>query len=291
MTVCVFAIVVAYNPDLVALSALCALLGQEARVIVVDNSTAENSPEPVSGTEWYTMGRNIGIAAAQNVGICAALSQGAEVLAFFDQDSSPNPKLVTSLVSALGQPPHGISSPVCVDTRSGAEYSPFRFDRWGYARPVPASKHKNELMVDLIISSGLVASAEVFKLVGLMDESLFIDYVDFEWCMRCYRAGIQIKVISSLCMPHTIGSKVIKNGFFTTFVHSPSRNYYRLRNPFLLLRLPHVPRMYAIHEIISAMLHYLLQFKNVKDRGEYLRFGRRALLDGLRGVSGMYAHR
>jgi rhamnosyltransferase len=208
------------------------------------------------------------------------------VLAFFDQDSTPDERLIHSLVAALGCPPDGIAAPICVDMRTGAEYPPFRFDRWGCAHPVPASMQKKPISADLIISSGSVAAAEVFGKVGLMDESLFIDYVDLEWCIRCRRAGVSIQVIPAVTMPHSIGNKVIKHGALTTFVHSPYRAYYRLRNAFLLLRMTHVPRLYAIHEIFAALLHHLLQWRHSTDRGQHLRLGWRGLLDGIQGVGG-----
>jgi rhamnosyltransferase len=286
MNLRVFAIVIAYHPDLGALRRLCAQLRQFAEVIVVDNSNLESAPHPIEFTYWHSMGGNAGIAAAQNAGICAALTKGADVLAFFDQDSAPNEQLLPSLVAALGQPPCGVAAPVCVDSRTGREYPPYNFNRWGWATPAPASGAITPVGVDLVISSGSVVEAGVFRQVGLMEESLFIDYVDLEWCIRCRRAGVSIRVVPSIIMSHLIGDQVVKNGFLTTFVHSPTRAYYRLRNAFLLLQLPHVPRFFVMHEIAAAMVHHLLQWPHSQDRMQHLQMGWRGLVDGLRGVRG-----
>lgn len=286
MSTRVAAVVVTYGPDLGALSALCAKLAASAEVIVADNTPVEQAPSPLPGTLWLSMNGNAGIAAAQNAAIRAALARGAEVLAFFDQDSTPDAQLLPSLVSALGQPPCGVAAPVCIDMRNGIEYPPYRFNRWGWASPTPAAGLLTPIEADLIISSGSVVAADVFARTGLMEEAFFIDYVDLEWCIRCRQVGIPIQVVPSVTMPHAIGNEVIQNGPLTTFVHSPMRGYYRLRNAFLLIRMRHVPRLYVLHEVAAALVHHLLQWRHSQDRSQHARFGWRGLVDGLRGVRG-----
>jgi rhamnosyltransferase len=282
----VFAIVVAYHPNRVQLVELCGLLGKHAAVVVVDNTPLAETPVAIEGALWLSMAGNAGIAAAQNAGIRAALARGAEIIAFFDQDSTPDAHLLPSLVAALGESPHGVAAPVCVDVRTGREYPPYRFNRWGWASPAPAAGLSAPVQADLIISSGSVVAAEVFTQAGLMEEAFFIDYVDLEWCIRCRRAGVPIHVVPAATMRHAIGNEVVENGPLTTFVHSPVRAYYRLRNAFLLIRMPHVPRLYVLHEVAAALLHHLLQWRHSEDRRQHVRMGWRGLVDGLRGVRG-----
>jgi rhamnosyltransferase len=288
MNLQVFAIVVAFNPDFAALSRLCAQLNRFAKVIIVDNSPPENNAYCINSTFWHSMGGNAGIAAAQNAGIRLALNQGADVLAFFDQDSEPDDQLLPTLVAALGHPPRGVAAPVCVDSRTGHEYSAFKFNRWGWASPAPAFGQTEPVVVDMIISSGSVVEASVFRQVGLMEEAFFIDYVDLEWCIRCKNAGIPIRVVPSAIMNHTIGDDVVKKGILTLFVHSPARAYYRLRNAFLLMRFSHVPYLFVIHEIAAAVVHHLLLWRHSQDRGQHLRMGWRGLVDGLLGIRGKF---
>jgi rhamnosyltransferase len=286
------AVVVTYHPEESALRRLVDTLREGgARVIVADNTP--DGPSPVvtalaDGIELIDMFGNAGIAAAQNAGIRAALKGGAEVLAFFDQDSAPDAQLLPSLVAALGQPPRGVAAPVCIDMRNGMEYPPYRFNRWGWASPAPAAGLPAPVEADLIISSGSVVAADVFARAGLMEEGFFIDYVDLEWCIRCRKAAISIRVVPSVTMSHAIGNEVIENGPLTTFVHSPERSYYRLRNAFLLIRMRHVPRLYALHEVGAALVHHLLQWRHSQNRSLHVRFGRLALVDGLRGVRGRF---
>jgi len=282
----VFSIIVAYNPDVPILMGLCNKLIQSSRVIIVDNSPSSCLIIPTEGIRVISMGYNAGIARAQNAGICLALSHYADVIAFFDQDSSIDEDLLPSLIHALGQPPYGVVAPLCLDSRTGTEYPPYLFNRWGWASPFPIRGKKIPVHADLIISSGSVVDAGVFQAVGLMEEGFFIDYVDLEWCMRCRRAGVSIRVIPYLFMRHSIGDKVVQKGPLTIFVHSPLRSYYRLRNAFLLFRFPHVPRLYVLHEIFAAVAHHILQWQHSQDRFQHLIMGWRGLVHGVRGIRG-----
>lgn len=281
-----FAVVVVFYPDQVRLLELCSTIGRDAHVIIVDNTPNGACPLDLRVACWISMEGNKGIAAAQNAGIRAAISRGALSVAFFDQDSVPEPQLLPTLIAALGSPPQGVVAPICIDARTGDEYPPFRFNSWGWAKPINVKNSTENIAADLIISSGSVAAVDVFDKAGLMDEDFFIDYVDLEWCIRCRNAGVPITVVSSVTMSHSIGNAVVKYGSVTTYVHSSVRAYYRLRNAFLLLRKPQVPLLYACHEIAAALVHHVLQLPPSTNRAEHLGLGLRALVDGVRGVRG-----
>src|SRR6195952_1370998 len=101
MTYC---IIVCYRPDVAQVLNLCArVLADRANVILVDNTEVpylDNGMLP-NGCALITLGYNSGIAHAQNVGVAAALSAGAAVLVFFDQDSKAIPGFLTALVAPL----------------------------------------------------------------------------------------------------------------------------------------------------------------------------------------------
>ena len=280
------AIVVAYYPDINSLQILCAQLSKNAEIIVVDNTPSDDACVPIFGVHWIALGNNLGIGAAQNIGIRKARELSAEIVTFFDQDSKPSDQLLPSLIESLGNPPIGVSAPVCVDLRTGFEYPPFSFNFLGWAKPVPCIGLNKPVNVDLIISSGSAVSMQVFDDVGLMNEDLFIDYVDLEWCMRCKEKSVPILVNPTVYMPHTIGDNVINFNFLTTFIHSPIRTYYKLRNPFLLLRMKHVPKIYAFHEVAAAMVHHIVQLRFAKNRVLHLKVGCAAVLDGILGKNG-----
>ena len=283
-------VVVTYFPvESVLMRLIDSFRSSGASIILVDN-TPGDIPDVFqklpSDLIILNNHENVGIAAAQNIGINCALSLGADVVAFFDQDSNPDGLLFPSLIQALGTPPIGVVAPVSVDARNGLEYPASRFNRFGWPVPLHCLGASDPILADMVISSGSVISSDVFKIVGLMDEGLFIDYVDLDWCIRCRDAGFPIRVIPDVIMLHEIGNDVFDYGPFTTYLHDPVRNYYRLRNAFLLIRLNHFPRLYVLHEILAAVVHFLLQLLKTKERFRHLFFGYRALKDGFLGLRG-----
>jgi len=140
--------------------------------------------------------------------------------------------------------------------------------------------------VDIVISSGTAATKEVFEVAGGLDETLFIDAVDTEWCLRCRSRQVPIYVVPSAVMRQRIGTRSIHLGRFTIPVHGPARCYYQLRNCFHLLRKKHVPLAFALTHMASVIFNRTLLLFFVEDRPAYIRAYLSALLDGIKGVGG-----
>ncbi len=282
-------VIVCYRPDLGALRRLCeALQADSPNVVLVDNTERPYLDERQlpQGCRLITLGFNSGIAHAQNVGIDAALADGADAVAFFDQDSSVSPGLLLTLLSALDRDASAIVSPRYFDADTGATLPSLRVNRCGLSRAVHRDASAPTYPVDVVISSGTVATKRVFEVAGKLDESLFIDFVDTEWCLRCRSKNVSIRVVPSASMRHRIGSRSIDLGVTTVMVHSPVRCYYQIRNCFHLLRKRHVPRLFALRETLSTCLNRALLLLLVSDRRRYGRAYWYALRDGIKGVTG-----
>jgi len=257
-------------------------------VVLVDNTEQPYlvDRQRPSGCELITLGRNTGIAHAQNAGIAAAVAAGADVIAFFDQDSRIEPGFLPALVAPLNVGTPDIVSPLYCDDTSEVELPSVRVNRYGMARPVRRGDSSGPYSVDVVISSGTAATKEVFDVAGTFDEGLFIDFVDTEWCLRCRSKQISIRVVPAAVMRHRIGSKSINLGVATIFVHSPVRCYYQLRNCFHLFRKSHIPLLFALRETASVFLSRALLLLFVGHRSTYVKAYFRALRDGAKGVTG-----
>lgn len=284
-----YCIIVGYRPDVAQLLDLCArVAGDGIRVIVVDNTevpTLESSALP-DGCTLTTLGYNSGIAHAQNVGVAAALAAGAGVLVFFDQDSKIAPGFAKSLIAAIGEDRAEIVSPLCVDDATGMPLPSVRMSRYGWSTPVHAGDAGGRYPVDMVISSGTVATRQVFEIAGVFDDGLFIDFVDTEWCLRCRSRQIPIYVVPSLVMRHSVGLRHFKFGTLTISVHSPARCYYQIRNSFLLFRKPHIPRIFALNQLAATLVSRTILLFFVEDRLSYLKSYLFAVRDGLKGGIG-----
>lgn len=282
-------IIVTYNADLQALRRTCrTLLQSGSQVIVVDNSetTQFGEDDLPDGCKLLALCENTGIAHAQNVGIAAARSHQADLIFFFDQDSAIDTCYVPAMAEGVDPAAPMVVGPVCIDAARGFEYPTYRVNRLGLPKAVLSEGQAATYPVDLIISSGSLVTAVTFDLAGLMDEDFFIDYVDLEWCLRCRSRGVPIVVKRNVTMMHSVGMKSVKLGPITTFIHSPVRTYYKMRNPFLLLRKKEVGLAYGMKEIASALLHHFIQLAMLGRRREYAGPVAAGLCDGLRGSTG-----
>ena len=282
-------IIVSYRPDIAQLEGLCqCILADGAKVIVVDNT---ETPSPISGKlpvrcKLIALGKNTGIAHAQNVGVARALEAGAAVLVFFDQDSRIEPGFLRPLVAPLTLGVPCISSPLYVDDDSNVALPSVRLGRFGLPIAVYQRGAMDPYPVDIVISSGTAATREVFAVAGTFDEALFIDSVDTEWCLRCRRKQIPIDVVPSAVMRHRIGGRPIRLGRWTVLQHSPVRCYYQIRNCFHLMRRKHVPLAFALRHMLSVMFSRTVLLFFVEDRHAYIKAYIAALQDGINRIAG-----
>jgi rhamnosyltransferase len=285
----VFTIVVAYHPQEEKLSRLCATLsGSGSQVIVVDNteSAAPRDEVPIGAGLRIRLGDNHGIARAQNIGIARALEQGSDVVVLFDQDSEPDGTYLGRMLCHVTPGVAGVWAPVCRDRTTGEELPSFRLNGLRMASKVFSTGLRAPYAVDLVIASGVVATADAFLVAGLMDEDFFIDFVDFEWCLRCRGRGVPMRVVPDAVLPHSIGERTIDMGIMRGPVHGVARSYYKIRNCFLLFRKPYVPFPYAASMLLSGVVRYVLMLPFLKDRIAYTGAFFRAIGHGLVGVVG-----
>jgi rhamnosyltransferase len=285
----VYCVIVCYRPQVTQLVDLCNhVLADGTKVIVVDNTEEPglgNGRLP-DGCTLISLGYNSGVAHAQNIGVAAALAAGAAVVMFLDQDSKVDPGFVALLTAAVEPGIAEIVSPLCVDDLSNNALPALRLSRFGLSIPVHQADRSSRYPVDAVISSGTVATREVFDRAGRFDEGLFIDFVDTEWCLRCRAMQIPIYAVPAAVMRHSIGSGAFTFGNLTILVHSSTRCYYQIRNSFLLLRKRHIPLVFSLKQIVSVILNRTVLLFRVEDRPAYIKAYLSAVRDGLRGVTG-----
>jgi rhamnosyltransferase len=90
--------------------------------------------------------------------------------------------------------------------------------------------------VKFLIASGMLVDSNAFKLIGGMRSDYFIDAVDTEWVHRLNRRGYVAIGVKGALLHHSNGKRKIKIPLFNKKLHShnPFRNYYRIRNYFLM---------------------------------------------------------
>lgn len=285
-----YAVIVAYNPDTSALINLCeAVTQQNYLVVIIDNSenAASCNAHYFSKYHVISLKENKGIAYAQNVGTRYAIDEGAQIISFFDQDSVIPADLLHKLVAPHETNKLLITAPVSIDKYHRFEYPSRVLNDFGLSRDV-YSLGKNELTpVDIVISSGITVSTNVFNIAGMFDEDLFIDFVDTEWCLRCRKNAVHMLIVPDAIMEHSIGESSVKMGPFKSVLHSPIRTYYKVRNSILLMRKD-VKVLFAMRQITSAIAHNLLLVFFAKQPLLHSKYYLLGIAHGVLGKTGKY---
>lgn len=238
-------VTVAYNSASVLPRHLQALEQQSRRldeIIVVDNASTDATRrilvENFPHVTVIEMSQNTGAGGGFAEGLRYAVERrGHDWVWLFDHDSLPHPAGLKQLLSVLpgleGRGLRaGILAPLPVHEGVGLDY-PGLLWRHGWRRPGPQADREAISLVDAVISSGSLVSREAILDAGLPRADFFIDFVDFEHCLRLRRHGFAIAVVRKTRLAHTIGSPRIVRivGHSRPWAdHAPWREYYIARN-------------------------------------------------------------
>lgn len=298
----VMPIIVTYNPDkVILLASLRTLLSQVRTIIVVDNGSSSNIDEIIQSLKVgifrrikvLSLEHNCGLGEAYNAGIAIARSLRATFVLLMDHDSIPASDMLYKLRNAYINLENQGKSVCIVGPRYRdhvtAQLSQFVYiTRFGFARS-SCDKTIDYVRADFLISSGSLISIKILDHIGGMDEGLFIDHVDTEWCFRAQSKGFEAYGICSAIMLHSLGDRQTRiwwGRWRTIPFHQPFRYYYMFRNSVLLWQRPYMPL--AWKRIDKLRLLYFLIFFTLfsPNRMANLRMMIKGLKDGFNGRIG-----
>lgn len=301
------AIIVTYYPDAHHLQELVdCLSSQVEEIIIVDNTPAEEDQvfsilsakrTSFENLRMVRLGWNAGIAAALNVGIAVAISEGFSHVLMSDQDSLPAEDMMAGLFRAeqeLLSEKRKIAGigPVIRDIITKMDYAFQTQDagKFFYSHQSPTLETPNVCAISLITSGMLVPTA-VLEEVGNMREDLFIDHVDVEWCHRAISKGYQFFGTGYAVLQHRLGDDCIRVwywGWRNVSQYSPLRLYYRYRNFVFLLKQSYIPLSWKIRAswywLGFLYSHVIFSSNRLKNS----LAAARGLWDGIVGIMGPY---
>lgn len=290
----VCAVVASHHPDLALLAALLeALAAQVGRVVVVDNATPGPALRDLCGAhpdvELLPLSENRGLATALNEGIARAraLPRVTHVL-LMDQDSVPDAGMVPMLKAALDRLSRharvAAVGPRFRDPREGTD-APFVRIGFPFNRQLQCAGDRDEVACDFLITSGSLIPLTVLDGVGGMDDELFIDNVDLEWCFRAVARGYALFGVCGARMRHHHGDERhhvpgVPRGIV---VHPPRRLFYMMRNRLLLYRRAWTPKRWIAQDLPRLVVKFLLFALLVPPRRANLRCMIAGMRAGLKG--------
>lgn len=252
------------------------------KVVVVSNGADFKVLESISGyanTQLIRNASNVGLATALNQGIVAAIENfGVCFVALFDQDSAPDLRMPLDLAEELQF--RSSSNAACI----GPQLSDIKSEKTSYDRH---NKLAGQLGVSSIPTSGTVIPAWVIARVGLMNDALFIDGIDHEWCARATKSGLKILVSRSTTMAHDMGDLALNwFGQYKPLYRNPIRHFYIIRNSVYLALHGDFPLRWRLLELAKTLRRMPAYLWASSQRMRSIKLMLKGLLDGASGKLG-----
>lgn len=208
---------------------------------------------------YHSNGGNLGLGGALNKGLTLALEKNYDYAVLFDQDSQMESDFIEKMI-------HEFELVRDKDPKIIAA-GPFFND----AMPTENVYRK------MIITSGTIIKLPLLKTVGLIDEVLFIDYVDTEWCYRARAKGYSIMKLAKVKMIRQIGhTKKLWFGLTLNY-HHYSRTYYFFRNAIIMVKKKHLPSRRLL-----KLSRHIFNLPFLDNRWKRLTLMCKGIRDGLR---------
>lgn len=272
--------IVTYQPDISRLTEnLRAVLASQlaGRVMVFDNhSDNVVAIRELTATDDRCLllesDENRGIAHALNVLCQRALDEGYHWMLTLDQDSVIPEGMLEEYSHYTDQDGVGIICPAIIDRNMGREYT----------RQTSGTEYIRQC-----ITAGNLVRLTAWQQAGGFTEELFIDGVDFDFCMKMGEAGFQILRTHDMCLLQEVGhARKIPLPFhhqMSVLNHPPMRLYYIARNYLYIGRRYHqrwhwmlevAKRMFIVACFEDNRLAKLrAMFRGIKDSGKVISKG------------------
>lgn len=283
----VCAMIVTYHPEQDFAQHVAVLRPQIGGLVVIDNKSNDSERaflrELASRYSFCLLENpdNLGVGAALNRGVKWAAADGRfQYVVLFDQDSEVSGGFVGALLSHIQE--HPARDRVAV-------VAPRIYNRNTKSIDGPNGVREGQYLVAQ--TSGSLMPLSVFKSEGWFLEELFIDYVDYEYCLRAVTAGWVILFCEEAVLSHVPGNSRRQTllGLYlgTSWNYSPIRHYYQMRNGTWVLRKywkRHTRWCARRARLILKEITKVLIFE--KDRKAKFCFAMRGLADALQGKLG-----
>ncbi|GIV76515.1 glycosyltransferase family 2 protein [Litorilinea aerophila] len=266
--------------------------------LVLDNASTDGSVEAIRAqfpsVQVLALAENRGYAGNNNVGIAAALAQGADWVFVLNEDTILAPDCLRQLMAVaegddtdddtigiVGPLVLHHDEPTVIQSAGGALGRDWQARHLGQNQP-DAGQFREPRPVDWISGCAILVRRAVIEQVGMLDERFFYYWEETEWCLRARRAGWQVV--------HVPQARLWHKGVQRDYRPSPSVTYYNTRNRLLMMAKHRAPlRAWLIvwFQLVRTLLSWSLRPKWRRVQQEHRTALWRGAFDFLRRRWGM----
>ena len=246
------AVVVWYHPDREsnnkAVKNVQSYANKFNQVYIVDNSDIDNSQlaSQISNAIYIGNMKNLGIATALNQGCERAKKDGFTWIMTMDQDSFFEEEQLEKFLLLTNQyindyPQIKSFSPMQNDTGENVlsiskktKILIKKYLKIKNNKDAKSFQPETEYL-NMVMASANIINLDIWEKIGKFDDSLFIDEVDHDFCIRLRLADYHIIRFNTVYVNHTLGNK--KQTLFTKIGYeSDFRLFYIFRNLMIMNR-------------------------------------------------------
>lgn len=216
---------------------------EDFAVYCVDNGSTDDSVSQCRARgERYVVidnGKNLGVAAGNNIGTRAAIADGCEFILFLNNDVVFGPELFAQLFKGMMDYECSMTTPIMyyhdrpkVIWSAGGYFQPwlgYRCLHFGDG-DVDQGQYGASRQVPYTPTCCVLVKRHLFSTVGMMDERYFVYYDDTDFMLRSYKSGKSLYLLTDTHLWHKVSSLVgTSSPFRTRYVH---RNHalYLMKN-------------------------------------------------------------
>ena len=239
----VCAVIVSFNAPNKLVACLISVLPQVNKVVVIDNKSDQGTHDAIvdigdnKKIEIIYNNINMGLGYAFNQGIRYSTLNGYQWTLLLDQDSVLDERMIENMLFAYNKLEKGdrektmLLSPRIYDKNLLQELPALITTR---TRSIKIYGSIKDIFIHFQISSGSLLKRELISKIGLLNEKLFIDSIDYDYCFRVLDNGYYILQCGNACLKHSLGE--INNKFGAKYSqHSASRVYFQTRNGLFII--------------------------------------------------------
>ncbi len=276
-------VVVLYNPEENLKKNIESYLDEIERLYVIDNTPNKSNKEklPLSQKiKYIQFNENKGVSCALNKAAKEAIKEGYKWLLTMDQDSQFEKGELAKLTKYIQRNKDEKIGLVCP---------------WHVIATNP-SKPKEDIDYPIeVMTSGNIINLEAYKKVGGYKDWLFIDCIDFDYCMNLNINGYKVVRLNYAELKHHLGDICIKHFLGRDFVcsnHNYIRRYYMARNIYYICDLyrDNFPDYCQfLKRGLRGQIMNIILFE--KDKYRKIRNICRGINDYKKGIKGVYSYK
>jgi len=228
-------ILVTYNPNTELVDNCIKSICKDVRnIYLVDNGSKNfEFDKKIDNVKFIKLQENMGISYAQNIGIKEAVKNNAEYILLSDQDTVYPKDYISKMIRTFSFHENICAiTPLFKDAHGKKRNDGFFKKSFFFTKQFFPNSGYYEVFHT--IASGKLLRVQYLNDIGLMDEDLFIDWVDYEWCWRARKIGYKIIGNADVVIEHQLGDSSKDIGFRDVNLRSYIRHYYITRNAFYL---------------------------------------------------------